>query len=302
MANDVITLRGISKAYRKNQVLSDYNLSVKKGHICGLIGPNGIGKTTIIKIIAGWTAQDSGELFLFGDSEKTDDSRHRMSFLIERPNCMPCWSARQNLEYMRYLSGYPDEKRIDEVLEIVGLKDAGNKKFSKFSLGMQQRLGIAMALLSQPEVLVLDEPINGMDPEGIVDIRNLILKMKREWGTTVLISSHILTEMTELCTDYSIIRPNRAFENVSAEELFAKCCGYIAVRTDDICRTTAVLESELKIHKYKVVRNEEIHILERMDELPVISRTLTDNGLTITKLVEQKQNLEDYYLGKEGSI
>ena len=205
MGNNVITMRGLCKSYKKQEVLHDFSLTVERGHICGLIGPNGAGKTTIMKILAGFFFPTKGEVELFGSSENLDDSRARMSFMIEQPIISGSMTARENLQYIRYLRGYPDEKRIDEILELVGLAHTGKKRVIKFSLGMKQRLGIGMALLPKPEIMVLDEPVNGLDPEGIVEVRQLIKRMQEEWGVTVLISSHLLSELSELYTDFSII-------------------------------------------------------------------------------------------------
>ena len=300
MDNSVITVKGLCKSYKKQEVLHDFSLNVERGHICGLIGPNGAGKTTVMKIMAGLMFPSKGELGLFGSSENLDDSRARMSFMIEQPIIAGSMTARENLEYIRFLRGYPDEKRIDEVLELVGLANTGKKRVSKFSLGMKQRLGIGMALLPKPEIMVLDEPVNGLDPEGIVEVRRLIKRLQEERGVTVLISSHLLSELSELCTDFSIISRGNLIENLSREELIVKCRNHIALRTDDISKTAVILEDKLSVHDYKVIHGEEIHIFERLTDIRRISKTLTDNGLVITRLNEEGQNLEDYYLEKAG--
>lgn len=300
MENSVITMRGLSKSYKKAEVLHDFSLNVEHGHICGLIGPNGAGKTTIMKILAGLIFQTSGELLFFGKNDDLDKSRKRMSFMIEAPIVDPKMTAYDNLAYLRYVRGYPDEKRIDEVLDIVGLSDTGKKKCEKFSLGMRQRLGIAMALLPKPEVLVLDEPVNGLDPEGIVEVRHLLKKLTDEQNVTILISSHLLSELSELCTDFSIINHGKLIENLSSEELMLKCRNHISIRTNDIERTAAILEDKLSISNYKVLHGEEIQIFEQLDNIEHISKTITDSGLTITRLYEEGQGLEDYYLEKVG--
>ena len=300
MTNSVITIKGLSKSYRKAKVLKNFDLNVEKGHICGLIGPNGAGKTTIMKCLAGIILPDSGEMEFFGSGEDIQKNRARMSFMIEQPVISVSMTARDNLEYIRILRGYPDEKRIDEILDIVGLADTGKKYAGKFSLGMKQRLGIGMALLPKPEIMVLDEPVNGLDPEGIVEIRNLIRRMQEEWGVTVLISSHLLAELSEICTDFSIISGGSLVENLSREELLLKCRNHVALRTNDINRTAAVLEEKLSLHDYKVIHGDEIHIFERLDEPERISKTVTDSGLIITRFNEEGQNLEDYYLEKVG--
>lgn len=300
MNDIVITMNGLCKSYRKAEVLHDFSLNVKKGHICGLIGPNGAGKTTIMKILAGLFFQTSGELYFFGRKDNLDESRKRMSFMIEAPIVDPQMTAYDNLAYLRYVRGYPDEKRMDEVLETVGLVNTGKKKCEKFSLGMRQRLGIAMALLSKPEVLVLDEPVNGLDPEGIVEVRHLLKRLTDEQNVTILISSHLLSELSELCTDFSIINHGKLIENLSSEELMIKCRNHISIRTNDIDRTAAILEDRLSIGNYKVLYGEEIQIFEQLDNIEHISRTITDSGVVITRLCEEGQGLEDYYLEKVG--
>lgn len=301
MGNNVIDIRGLSKTYRKHEVLHDFQLTVEQGHICGLIGPNGAGKTTVMKIMAGLIPQNSGTMEFFCNSGDLDKARGRMSFMIEQPIISTSLTARENLEYIRYLRGYPEERRIDEVLELVGLSDTGKKKAGKFSLGMKQRLGIGMALLPKPEVLILDEPMNGLDPEGMVEMRRLLKRMQEEWGVTILISSHLLSELSELCTDFSILNHGNLVENLSREELIVKCRNHISLRTDDINKAAAILEEKLFIHDYKVLYGEEIHIFERTDEVYHISKTLSEGGLIITKLSEEGQSLEDYYLGKAGN-
>ncbi|MBP3272094.1 MAG: ATP-binding cassette domain-containing protein, partial [Ruminococcus sp.] len=282
MSNSVISVKGISRSYKKQTVLKDVSLEVERGHICGLIGPNGAGKTTLMKILAGLILPDSGEIGFFGSSDDLDKNRDRMSFMIEQPIIANNMNARDNIEYIRLLRGYPDDRRVDEILELVGLADTGKKYAQKFSLGMKQRLGIGMALLPKPEVMVLDEPVNGLDPEGIVEVRQLIKRMQEEMGVTVLISSHLLSELSELCTDFSMITGGRLVENLSREQLLAKCRGRIALRTDSIEGTAAVLEEKLSIHDYKVIHGDEIHIYERLDEVPKISKTITDSGFIIT--------------------
>lgn len=300
MGNNVIHMQGLSKTYRKREVLHNFELTVEQGHICGLIGPNGAGKTTVMKIMAGLIPQNNGTLEFFGDTSDLDKARGRMSFMIEQPIIATSLTARENLEYIRYLRGYPDERRIDEVLELVGLSDTGKKQAGKFSLGMKQRLGIGMALLPKPEVMVLDEPMNGLDPEGMVEVRRLLKRMQEEQGVTILISSHLLSELSELCTDFSILNQGELVENLSREELIVKCRNHISLRTDDINKAAAMLEEKLAIHDYKVIHGDEIHIFERVDQVYHISRTLTESGLVITKLSEEGQSLEDYYLEKAG--
>ena len=207
-------------------------------------------------------------------------------------------TALQNMHYIRYVRGVAREKKIQEVLDFVGLANAGNKPVKQFSLGMRQRLGIGMALLPSPEVMILDEPVNGLDPEGIVDVRNMLKKLSREEGITILISSHLLSELSELCTDFAIINRGKLVECFSYDELAERCRSYLAVKTNDIAKTAAVLEQQLDITEYKVMENDEIHLFTHLDEVEKVSKAITDNGLILTKLVMQGENLEEYYLSK----
>lgn len=286
------------RASARKTAVEDFQLTMEKGHIYGLIGPNGAGKTTIMKMIAGLTAQTSGDIFLFGDSKNLDEGRSRMSFMLEAPYLDGNMTASQNMQYIRYLRGVADESRIPEILELVGLADTGKKKVKQFSLGMRQRLGIGMALLPSPEIMILDEPVNGLDPEGIVDVRNMLKKLCVEEGITILISSHLLSELSELCTDFAIMNQGRLVECFSAEELEEKCRSYLTIQTNDINRTAAVLEQELHVKNYKVVENNQIRLFEQLDQLEKVSKTITDSGLILTKLVMEGENLEEYYLSK----
>ena len=300
MGNSVITMTNITKRFKKAEVVKNFSLDVKKGSITGLIGPNGAGKTTIMKILAGLMFQTSGELSFYGSRDDLDLNRRRMSFMIEAPIVDYNMTAYENLNYVRYVRGYPDKKRIDEVLDIVDLKDTGRKKALKFSLGMRQRLGIAMALLTKPEVLVLDEPVNGLDPEGIVEVRHILQKLSEDQGVTILISSHLLSELSELCTDFSIINKGQLVENLSLEELHDRCRCHIVLRTNNTEKTAAARADKLSIGSYKVLQSGDIEIYEQLDAVERISKTVTDSGCIITKLYESGQSLEDYYLEKVG--
>ena len=295
----VMELEGLTKSFGKKTAVDNFSLKIEKGHICGLIGPNGAGKTTIMRMMAALSEPDSGEMRFFGSTE-LDKARSRMSFIIEEPYMEHSMTARENMQYVRFIRGVADDSRIDMLLDFVGLKDTGKKNVGKFSLGMRQRLGIAMSLLAKPEFMVLDEPINGLDPEGIIDIRNMLLKLAEEEKITILISSHILKELSELCTDYAIVNHGKLIEKLSHEELLTKTKSFIGLRTTDIGRTCTVLEDNLGIRNYKVSPENEIMIFERLEELEQISSTVTQNDLIITKLNVEGESLEDYYIGKVG--
>lgn len=292
-------LEGLTKTFGKKTAVDNFSLKIEKGHICGLIGPNGAGKTTIMRMMAALTEPDSGEMKFFG-STNLDEARSRMSFIIEEPYMEHSMTARENMQYLRFIRGVADESRIDKLLDFVGLKDVGKKKVGKFSLGMRQRLGIAMSLLAKPEFMVLDEPINGLDPEGIIDVRKMLLKLTEEEKITILISSHILKELSELCTDYAIVNHGKLIEKLSHEELLLKTKTFIGLRTNDIGRTCTVLEGSLGIRNYKVSPENEIMIYERLEDLERISSIVTQNNLTITKINVEGESLEDYYIGKVG--
>jgi ABC-2 type transport system ATP-binding protein len=298
---NVIELKNLSKNYGRKTVVDNFSLSVEKGHICGLIGPNGAGKTTIMKMLSGLAAPSSGEIGFFGRNNELDKSRKRMAFMLEAPIVDKSLNARQNMEYVRYVKGVADKKKIDEMLDFVGLHDVGKKKAGKFSLGMTQRLGIAMALLTEPEIMVLDEPVNGLDPEGIVEIRLMLKKLAEEKNVTIIISSHILSELSELCTDFSIINHGKQIENLSRDELMAKCRSYYAIRTNDINRTAAVIEDKLGTKQYKVIHGDEIRLFDFLDNVEKVSKTITDNGLILTKFISEGESLEDFYLSKVGA-
>ena len=297
---NVIELKNISKKYGKATVVDNFSLNVEKGHICGLIGPNGAGKTTIMKMMAGLASPTSGEIGFFGKNDNLDLSRKRMAFMLEAPIIDKSMNARQNMEYVRYVKGVANKKKIDETLDFVGLHDVGKKAAGKFSLGMTQRLGIAMALLTEPEIMVLDEPVNGLDPEGIVEIRLMLKKLSEEKNVTIIISSHILSELSELCTDFSIINHGKQIENLSRDELMAKCRSYYAIRTNDINRTAAVIEDKLGTKQYKVIHGDEIRLFDFLDNVEKVSKTITDNGLILTKFISEGESLEEFYLSKVG--
>lgn len=299
MTDTAVSVYGLTKNFGRRAAVSNVSLDVKRTHICGLIGPNGAGKTTIMKMLAGLCAPTSGSVSLFGSSD-LDAQRSRVSFMLEAPIIDTGLSAHDNMRYVQLIRGIADDGRTTSLLELVGLDPFEKKSVRKYSLGMKQRLGIAMALLPDPELMVLDEPVNGLDPEGIVEIRRLLKRLCEEQGKTILISSHLLSEMSELCTDYAIINHGALVEQLSHEELLAHCMDHISIRTNDINRTAAVIEEKLGTRSYRVVHGEEIQLMERLDDIEGVSRAITQSGLTITKLISEGESLEQYYLSKVG--
>ena len=302
MSQTIIEVKNLEKKYMKQKAVDDVSFQIKEGMICGLIGPNGAGKTTIMKMLGGLVLPTGGSMTLFGGSseEELAKARSRMSFMIETPYAKEKMSARENLEKQRLQKGIPNKERIDEVLEIVGLTDTGKKPVQKFSLGMRQRLGIANALLTKPEIMILDEPVNGLDPEGIVEIRELLLKLNREEHITILISSHILSELSLLCTDYLFINKGKLLENVSARDLKRICKEYYHIGTDNNSLALAILQEKLGMTEYEVERDGSIRLFEKLEDVRTISKTLFEGGVIPTTLHMNEANLEQYYMNMVG--
>lgn len=302
MSEVLIDVKNFEKQYMKKIVVKDASFQVKKGMICGLVGPNGAGKTTIMKAMGGLILPTKGTISLFGETDEKGlaHSRSRMCFMIETPYAKQDMTVRENLEKLRLQKGLPDKSKIDKVLEMVGLADTGKKPVKEFSLGMKQRLGIAGSLMSDPEIMVLDEPVNGLDPEGIVEIRELLLKLNREQEITIVISSHLLSELSLLCTDYIFIRKGEIIKKISAEELSNECHDYFLIRTDNDSLVPAILQNKLNITDISVEKSGAVRVYEKTDDLRLISKTLYENGMIPVELHMHDANLEQYYMNLVG--
>ena len=300
MSEYVVESKKLTKQYGKQLALDEVSFGIKKGSIVGLIGPNGAGKSTIMKIMGGLVFPTSGSLEMFGESSEKglDHSRSRSSYMIETPYAKADMSARQNLEKQRRQKGIPDKGRIDEVLKIVKLEDTGKKEVKKFSLGMKQRLGIANALLGKPELMVLDEPINGLDPEGIVEIRELLKNLNKDEKVTIVISSHILSELSQLCTDYIFINHGKITDTLTAEELSQECSEFYHIDTDNNELASSILTKDCGINKLEVMEDGSMRIYEGFNDMRRISKALYDGGVIPIQLARNEVNLEDYYMKK----
>ena len=298
----VIETRNLSKRYGSFAALTDVTVSLKKGHIYGFIGENGAGKTTLLRIITGLAFQTGGELALFGKSTRREmeQVRRHIGSTIEAPALYPDYTAMENLELERRLLGNPDRSICGEMLALVGLTEAGRKKVKHFSMGMKQRLGIAVALLGRPQVLVLDEPVNGLDPKGITEVRGLLKKLNQDYGTTIIISSHILGELHLLATDYIIISRGKIVDALSGEALEAKCRQYVSIRMDNVPLGLTVLEKGLKAPRYQVMEDGTVRLYSHVHALEDIARLLQESGVLVTGLNVSEQTLEDYYLRVTG--
>lgn len=302
MEEYILKANKLSKKYRGEYVLKDVNINIKRGDIYGFIGKNGAGKTTTIRIIAGLAKITSGTIEIFNKHSETDLSkeRKRIGSLIETPSFYEDMSAYDNMELLRLQKGIPGKSCIKEKLDIVGLKDVKNKKVKDFSLGMKQKLGIAMALLGDPEFLILDEPTNGLDPMGIVQIRELLKKLNKEKGTTILISSHLLSELYQLATCYGIIHKGHLIEEISHEELNEKCKKAIEIKVDDTKKASWVIENILKTINYKILPNKVIKIYDYLDKSGEISKALLNEGVEIYQMVIKSEDLEEYFMNLIG--
>jgi ABC-2 type transport system ATP-binding protein len=293
----VLRTNGISKRYKKQLALDDVSISIKRGSIYGFIGQNGAGKSTLIKLITGLAYPTQGSLELFGSRSKNEfiEARKRIGSIIEGPALYPHMTARENLEAFRILKGIPGNDCVDKTLKLVGLEETGKKKAKNFSLGMKQRLGIAIALLSNPEFLILDEPINGLDPMGVVEVRDLLLKLNKEQGISIMISSHILSELHLLATHFGFIHKGRLIEETTAKELEIKCRHYLHIKTDNPNQAAAILEQELSTTDYHVMADGIIHLYKYMDQPGLVSTALASNGAVIEQLMPMGENLESYF-------
>ena len=298
MQEVILATRNLTKKYNNIAAVSDINLEVKQGQIYGLVGKNGAGKTTLLRMITGQSYATEGGMVLFGASIEADlcKERKRIGAIIETPSFYSYMSGKDNLEYYRIQRGIPGKQCVAEALEEVGLTEAANKKYKSYSLGMKQRLGLALALMNRPELLLLDEPINGLDPFGIVEIRKLLFKLNQEKNITILISSHILSELSNLVNYYGFIDKGKLIKQLSAEDLSKECNKYIELKVDNVERMTALLETKLNCHSYKLTPDYAIHIYEYLDQPKKISELAVTNGIGLLSLMVKEINLENYFI------
>ena len=299
--NYVIEAASLTKKYKNFKALDDLNLHVPVGSIYGLIGKNGAGKTTLIRLICGLQKVDTGEYYIYG-IKNTDKEilnvRSRIGAIVETPAIYENLSARDNIIEELTLLGSPTFDDVDELLKLVGLSDVGAKKAGKFSLGMRQRLGIAIALAGNPDILILDEPINGLDPEGIIDIRELILKLNKEKNITILISSHYLDELSKIATHYGFVDKGKMKKEISKDELINKMKHRIVLKVNDAKKFIPYLDTQ-KI-AYEIENNKTINIFSNI-KIPKLISDLSKNNLEVIDVLEASETLENYFLNLIGS-
>ncbi len=296
----LLQTKGLTKQFGRFKAVNQVSIHIKRGAIYGFIGRNGAGKTTCLKMISGLSTPSSGEIELFGyRGRELSQVRSRVGCLIETPGLYGNMTAYENLKIKCELFGIRKVGYIEEILKTVGLEDVGKKKTKHFSLGMKQRLGIGLALVGEPDLLVLDEPINGLDPQGIVEVRDTILSLKEDRNMTILISSHILEELSKIATDYGIIHRGSLLQELTSEELMQRCCERIEVVLEEPKRAVPVLDS-LGFRNYQVVDKEHIHIFERLNESAQVNMALAKAGILVKGISITSEELETYFLNLTG--
>lgn len=294
----ILRTNSLIKTFGNEEVVSNVSMNIKKGEIYGFLGPNGAGKTTIMKMITNLIKPTSGEVELFG--EKLTDTSYevlkRIGTIIEYPIFYEKLTARENLELHLEYMGYHDTKIIYKSLELLNLKNIDKKVVKDFSLGMKQRLGIARAISTNPELLILDEPINGLDPIGIKELRDLFKMLCKEYGTTILISSHMLGEIEQVADTIGVINKGRLIEEVSLDSIRGRKTEYIEILTKDYKRAAFILENELNISNFRVEDNSLIKIYDLSLPESTISKTLILKDVNIEGLLKKNNSLEDYFL------
>lgn len=294
--NDVLNTTDLTKIYGNFKALDKLNMSVPKQAIYGLVGKNGAGKTTLLRIICGLQNTTSGEYRLYGISSKDKKivkARQKMGAVIETPAIYPDLSATGNLKEQFRITGERTFKKIPDLLQLVGLERVGHKKAGNFSLGMKQRLGIAMALANNPNFLVLDEPVNGLDPQGIVEMRETLLKLNREYGITILISSHILDELSRIATYYGFIDNGRMVKEISAVDLKKDFEKRIVLEVSNISVLIEILKNQNIRHQ--ITSSNRVEIFDSIN-ISQLTLALAEQGCNVNSIHEQDENLENYFM------
>ena len=298
--DEIVTANALSKQYGSFRALKDLSMHVPRGSIYGIVGKNGVGKTTLIRLLCGLQNPTSGEYTLYGvlnTSREIKKARRRMGAVVESPSAYLEMTAEDNVKEQYRILGLPSFEGVPELLQLVGLSDTGKKKVKNFSLGMRQRLGIALALAGDPDLLVLDEPANGLDPQGIVEMRELILRLNREREITVILSSHILDELSRLATHYGFLDKGHMVKEISAKELEAACRRCVRVEVTDIKVLSRVLET-LGM-EYEIRSDQEADIFAKVNITRLVL-ALHEEGCELLSIREREESLENYYINLVG--
>ncbi len=296
MDDIILRLENISKSYRNNVALRSMSVSIQRGEIYGVVGENGAGKSTLIRIIMGLCKPTTGTIELFGNTnpKAVNQQRARIGYIPDVCALYPNMTAEENLE-IRCVEWGILKKNIQEILNLVCLSDVG-KKVSQYSLGMKQRLSFAIALLGNPEFVFFDEPTNGLDPTGIIELREILVNLNRRKHTTILISSHILNELHQMATQYMFISHGKLIECISSEKLGKKCSRHLLLQVTDIEKTIVLLEQVLHTENYELCPNNSIRLYAYIDQPDKVSLLLNQNGVGIKQLSSEGDDLETYYM------
>ncbi|MDO5135365.1 MAG: ABC transporter ATP-binding protein [Eubacteriales bacterium] len=296
----LLSTRALTKQYGRQKAVDRVELHIPKGAIYGFIGRNGAGKTTCLRMIGGLARPTSGEIQMFGRRGKElRQIRSRVGCLIEEPGLYKNMSAHTNLKIKCELLGIRKKGYVEEILETVGLKDVGKKKTKHFSMGMRQRLGIGLALVGEPDLLLLDEPINGLDPQGIAEVRETIQRLRDERNMTILISSHILEELSKIATNYGIIHQGVLLQELTGEELMRRCGERLEITLEEPRRALPVLD-RMGFTSYQVTDQEHIHVYERLEESAALNMELAKAGIPVKGISITSEELEHYFLDLTG--
>ena len=296
----ILTTDNLSKIYGEKRAADAVSLHIKKGDVYGLIGRNGAGKTTILKMICGLSTPTSGSIS-FGGKTGAEFAKqmNKIGSLIESPGLFPKMSAYQNIKLKCILCGRDNDEYIKSLLKQVGLENVGKKSAQNFSLGMKQRLGIALALVGDPEFIVLDEPINGLDPQGIAEMREIIHRLSKERGMTVIVSSHILDELAKVADSFGIIHEGKLIDEFTSEELDKRCSKYVLLKAGDAEKTKKAL-ADNGITKYDILENGDVRINEEIEDTSKLIATLVGAGVPVYELATVQGTLEQYYFNRTG--
>lgn len=294
----IIEIKNLNKIYTKTKALDNLDFNLYDGDIYGLVGANGAGKSTLLKILAGYIEKNSGDVNVFDKNlDKNTEIRNSFGFLIEEASFYSYFTGMQNLKYLADLKGIEIPKETFEIAKLFKIDNALNKKVKAYSTGMKQRLGIVAALMNRPRVLILDEPINGLDPEGIVDLRNVLLRINKEWNTTIVVSSHILNELSLIANRIGFIKKGKMLQELTREELDSKVKDYIKIvgENENLNKIVNILEEDLKIENFKVMDNNEIRVFDKVDIL-TIQKEMAKHNIYLNEIYHKKSTLEEYYV------
>ncbi len=298
----VIETKSVTKSYGSLLALDGVSIHVARGSIYGLIGDNGAGKSTLLKLLAGHIFAASGEILLFGKTgeKELERCRRQTGTIIEQPGFFPGMTAEQMLEYYRIQKGMPGKEKIEEILKLTGIWEKRKSKCKTLSLGQKQRLGLAIALISEPQILILDEPINGLDPSGIIELRNLFHRLNQEKNITILLSSHILTELQQTADTFGFLHKGRILEEISSEKLMEQCNDYLNITVTDPQSYTVLLEKHAPKDSCLVLPDQSIEITNPMRKPEFYSQLAAEHGILIKSLEQRHASLEEYFINLKG--